>query len=185
METEFAAGTVAVQVIVIAQPPVPLEVALLGETLKAVLSAPVARRVLVLSGAGEDWLPDGFDVLGLRGTDYGERMAAALADAYATAALPMLLIRSDTLGVGPDMVEDAARSLISAEADTVFGPASDGGCWLLGLRRPDRSLVAGVPAPGGGSGPGAGRVLLERLASTGLRVAIAPRLEVVGAAIRF
>lgn len=190
METEFAAGTVAVQVVVIVQPPVSLEPVLpeegpLRETLTAVLAAPVARRVLVMNGAGENWLPTGFDLVGLRGANYGERMAAALADAYATAALPLLLIRSDALGVGQDMVEDAARSLVSAEADTVFGPASDGGCWLLGLRRPDRSLVADIPAPGDGSGPKAGRMLLERLATAGLRVAIAPRLEVAGAAIRF
>ena len=83
-----------------------------------------------------------------RGADYGDRMAAALADAYATAPLPMLLIRADALEISADILEDAARSLISVEADTAFGPASDGGCWLLGLRQPDRSLVAGVPAPG-------------------------------------
>jgi glycosyltransferase A (GT-A) superfamily protein (DUF2064 family) len=82
----------------------------------------------------------------------------------------------------------AAWSLISGEADAAFGQASDGGFWLLGLRRPDRSLVAGIPAPseGAGQGAGAGRLLLERLASAGLRVALAPRLEIAGApALRF
>ena len=100
-----------------------------------------------------------------------------------TAALPMLLIRADALDISADILEDAARSLISAEADTAFGPASDGGFWLLGLRQPDRSLVAGLPAPG--EGPGAGRPLLQRLASAGLRVALTPRLETAGAALRF
>jgi glycosyltransferase A (GT-A) superfamily protein (DUF2064 family) len=182
METQFAEGTLAVQVIVLVQPPVSLEDAPLRETLKAVLAAPVARRVLALGGPGEDWLPAGFDLMTQRGADYGERMAAALADAYATAPLPMLLIRADALEISADVIEDAARSLISVEADTAFGPASDGGCWLLGLRQPDRSLVAGVPAPG----EGAGRLLLERLATAGLRVALAPRLEIAGApALRF
>jgi hypothetical protein len=186
METQFAEGTLAVQVVVLVQPPVSLEDAPLRETLKAVLAAPVARRVLALGGAGEDWLPSGFDLMGQRGGDYGERMAAALTDAYATAALPMLLIRADALEISADILEDAARSLISAEADTAFGPASDGGCWLLGLRQPDRSLVAGITAPGEGAGQGAGRLLLERLASAGLRVALAPRLEIAGAAaLRF
>ena len=183
METQFAQGTLAVQVIVLVQPPVSLEDAPLRETLKAVLAAPGSRRLLALGGAGEDWLPAGFDLIGQRGGDYGERLAAALADAHATAALPMLLIRADALGVDPDMIEDAGRSLLSAEADTAFGPASDGGFWLLGLRRPDRSLVAGIPAPG--EGAGAGRLLLERLAAAGLRVALAPRLEIAGAALRF
>jgi hypothetical protein len=189
METQFAEGTLAVQVIVLVQPPVSLEDAPLRETLKAVLAAPVARRVLALGGAGEDWLPAGFDLIAQRGGDQGERMAAALADAYATAALPMLLLRADAAAISADMIEDAARSLISAEADAVFGPASDGGCWLLGLRRPDRSLLVGTPPPAagaGGAGAGAGRQLLERLAAAGMRVALAPRLEVADApALRF
>jgi glycosyltransferase A (GT-A) superfamily protein (DUF2064 family) len=185
METQFAEGTLPVQVIVLVQPPVSLEDAPLREALKAVLAAPVARRVLALGGAGEDWLPAGFDLMGQRGGDYGERMAAALADAHVTAALPMLLIRADALEISADILEDAARSLVSAEADAAFGPASDGGFWLLGLRQPDWSLVAGLPAPGEGAGQAAGRLLLERLAAAGLRVALAPRLEIAGAALRF
>jgi glycosyltransferase A (GT-A) superfamily protein (DUF2064 family) len=185
METQFAEGTLPVQVIVLVQPPVSLEDAPLRQTLKAVLAAPVARRVLALGGAGEDWLPAGFDLMGQRGGDYGERMAAALADAHVTAALPMLLIRADAVEISADILEDAARSLVSAEADAAFGPASDGGFWLLGLRQPDWSLVAGLPAPGEGAAQAGGRLLLERLAAAGLRVALAPRLEIAGAALRF
>ena len=186
METKSAAGTLAVQVIVFVQPPVARENVPLRETLKAVLAAPVARRVLAISGAREDWLPAEFKLMGQRGSGYGERLAAALADAHATVALPMLLLRADALDISADMIADAARSLISPEADTAFGPASDGGFWLLGLRRPDRSLVVDVPAPGESSGITAGRLLLERLASAGMRVALAPRLEIAGApALRF
>jgi glycosyltransferase A (GT-A) superfamily protein (DUF2064 family) len=192
METQFGmvrpwqAGAVkdnlAVQVIVLVQPSAAPDDAPLRETLSAVLAAPVARRVLALSGAGEDWLPGGFQLIGQRGS-YDERMAAVLADAHATAALPILLIRPDALDVTPDMLADAARSLISGEADAAFGPTLDGGFWLLGLRRPDRSLVIGIPAPHEG---GSGRQLLDRLASAGLRVALAPRLAAAGApALRF
>ena len=196
METQFgmtspwlagdAEGTQAVQIIVLVTPPMSLEDPSLRETLNAVLAAPVARRVLVLGGAGADWLPAGFDLMGQRGGDYGERIAAALADAHATMALPMLLIRADALDVTPDMLAEAARSLISGEADASFGPASDGGFWLLGLRRPDRSMVIGIPSPGEGTASSVGRLLLDRLASAGLRVALAPRLEIAGApALRF
>jgi uncharacterized protein len=191
METQFGLvrpwqageGTdaLAVQVITLVQPPESLDLTLLRETLSAVLAAPVARRVLVFGAASGDWLPAGFDLMGARGGDLGERMAAAFADAHATAALPMLLIRADTLEITPGMLADAARSLVSGEADAVFGPAYDGGFWLLGLRRPDRSLVAGIPEPGQGGTVGAGRLLLDRLASAGLRIALAPRLEVAGA----
>jgi uncharacterized protein len=193
METQFdlvhpwQAGegndTLAVQAITLVQPPLALDQALLRGTLAAVLAAPVARRVLVFSAASGDWLPAGFDLMGQRGGNLGERMAAAFADAHATAALPMLLIRADTLEITPDMLADAARSLVSGEADAVFGPAYDGGFWLLGLRRPDRSLVAGIPEPEPGQDGtvGTGRLLLDRLASAGLRIALAPRLEVAGA----
>jgi uncharacterized protein len=196
METQFGPteGTLAVQVIALVQPSASLEQAPLRAALGAVLAAPVARRVLALGaahgdwGTHEDWRAAGFDLMGQRDGDLGDRMAGALADAYATAALPMLLIRTDTLDVTPDMLADAARSLVSGEADAAFGPASDGGFWLLGLRRPDRSLVVGVQqsGPAGGGGSGAGRLLLNRLASAGLRVALAPRLEVARAkALRF
>ena len=172
-QTGVVEETMAVQVIVLVQPP--LVEASLRETLNAVRAAPVARRVLALGRADGDWLPTGFDLIGQRGGGYGERMAAALADAHATATLPMLLIRPDVAQITPDMLADAAWSLISGEADAAYGPALDGGFWLLGLPRPDRSLVVGIPAPHEGSDPG-GRMLLDRLASAGLRVALAPRL---------
>jgi glycosyltransferase A (GT-A) superfamily protein (DUF2064 family) len=79
------------------------------------------------------------------------------------------------------MLADAAWSLISGEADAAYGPALDGGFWLLGLPRPDRSLVVGIPAPHEGGDP-SGRMLLDRLASAGLRVALAPRLGITRAA---
>jgi glycosyltransferase A (GT-A) superfamily protein (DUF2064 family) len=196
METQFgsarssqadeASGTLAVQVITLVQPPASLDQALLQETLGAVLDAPVARRVLVFGAASGDWLPAGFDLMGQRGSDFGERVAAAFADAHASVPLPMLLIRDDTLGITADMLTDAAWSLTSGEADAVFGPSYDGGFWLIGLRRPDRSLVVGIPEPGQDTAVGVGRLLLDRLASAGLRIALAPRLEMTGArALRF
>ena len=149
--------------------------AALADTLDVVASAPVTGRVLALDGAPGDWLPAGFRVFGQRGAGLDERLAAAFADAYAVAPLPMVLIGTDTPQVTADMLGDAAASLESGEADAVFGPSTDGGFWLLGLRRPDRSLLAGVPM----SAEEPGRVLLERLAGAGLRVALAPRLTEV------
>jgi uncharacterized protein len=187
---EARTDTLAAQVIVIAKEPLPgrvktrlsppfppedaaaLAEAALTDTLHAVADTPVARRLLVLDGVPGDWLPRGFDVIGQRGGELDERLAAALADAYAAMPLPMVLIGMDTPQVTADQLADAVRSLTTGEADAVFGPAADGGFWLLGLRRPDRSLVAGVPM----SQPDTGRVQLERLAGAGLRVALAARL---------
>jgi uncharacterized protein len=194
METDIETGQGS-QVIVIAEAPAPDRVdgwlspplrpqqaalvaeAALADTLDVVASAPVTRRVLALDGAPGDWLPVGFRVIGQRGNGLDERLAAAFADAYAVAPLPMVLIGTDTPQVTADMLGDAVASLESGEADAVFGPSTDGGFWMLGLRRPDRSLLAGVPM----SGQDSGRVLLERLAGAGLRVALAPRLTEVAA----
>jgi len=181
------------QVIVIAEAPVPglvkrgltpplrpeeaalVAQAALADTLDMVAATPAARRVIALDGAAGDWLPSGFEVIGQRGGGPDERLAAAFADAHAAVPLPMVLIGTDTPQVTADMIGDAVASLESGEADAVFGPATNGGFWLLGLRRPDRSLLAGAPM----SSPDAGRVLLERLAGDGLRVALAPRLTSV------
>jgi len=177
-----AAGTLAVQVIALVNSPGSVDSSPLRDTLGAMLAAPVARRVLAIDGPAADRLPAGFELMAQRGGDFGDRLAGALADAHALAALPMLLVRADALDMTPDVLADAARSLLSGEADAAFGPASDGGFWLLGLRRPDRSLVAGIPGSGSGGAPvaGAGRVLLNRLVSAGLRVALASRLEIGG-----
>ena len=182
------------QVIVIAEAPVPglvktgltpplrpeeaalVAEAALADTLDVVAATPTARRVIALAGAPGAWLPGGFEVFGQRGGGPDERLAAAFADAYAAVPLPMVLIGTDTPQVTAAMISDAVASLESGEADAVFGPATNGGFWLLGLRRPDRSLLAGVPM----SEPDAGRVLLERLAGDGLRVALAPRLTAAG-----
>jgi glycosyltransferase A (GT-A) superfamily protein (DUF2064 family) len=199
METQFGlvppwqAGditdTLAVQVIALVQSPAPLArpatlersvpeaQPAVRQTLDAVLAAPVARRVVAIEGAEEIWPPPGFELVGQRGGNLGERMAGVLADAHAAAPLPMLLIRADTLGVTSEVLADAARSLVCGEADAAFGPSSDGRFWLLGLSRPDRSLVIGINEIGPvGAQPG--RQLLDRLALAGFRVAIAPRLAI-------
>lgn len=188
-----------VTVIVIAKEPVPgrvktrltppftpeqaaaLAEAALADTLDAVAAAPVARRVLALAGAPGPWLPPGFEVIAQRGGGLDERLACAFDDAARDdaarddgggAALPMLLIGMDTPQVTPGLLAAAARPLVSSTADAVFGPAADGGYWLLGLRAPDRSLLLGVPM----SRPDTGRAQLARLAAGGLRVAMLPEL---------
>jgi rSAM/selenodomain-associated transferase 1 len=180
----------AAQVVVIAKEPVPgrvktrltppftpadaalLAEAALADTLAAVAATPVTRRVLALDGTPGGWLPPGFEVIPQRSGGLDERLAAAFADTYAALPLPMVLVGMDTPQITPGLLADAAEALTCGEADAVFGPATDGGFWLLGLRKPDRSLLAGVPM----SRPDTGRHQLGRLTSAGLRVAMAPEL---------
>ena len=159
--------------------------AALTDTLEAAARAPFARHVLALAGASAalrgprpagspraGWLPPGFEVTGQRGDGLDERIAAALDEAYAQLAVPVVLIGMDTPQVTPGLLESVARPLARGEADAVFGPARDGGFWLLGLRRPDPGLILGVPM----SQTHTGRGQLSRLLRASLRVRLAPEL---------
>jgi rSAM/selenodomain-associated transferase 1 len=131
----------------------------LADTLDAVAAAPAGRRVLALAGRPGRWLPPGFDVLPQRGDGLDERLANAFADVGG----PTVLIGMDTPQVTPAMLADAGRRL--GDGDAVFGPAADGGFWLLGLRAPDPRVLLGVPM----SRPDTGACQLARL--KGLRIA--------------
>lgn len=64
-----------------------------------------------------------------RGT-LGDRMARVM---RAQPPGPVVLIGSDSPDVSPAHIERAFRAL--GRSDAVFGPAPDGGFWLVGLRR--------------------------------------------------
>jgi rSAM/selenodomain-associated transferase 1 len=189
-------NTLAAQVMVIAKEPVPgrvktrltpaytpaeaasLAEAALADTLAAVSSAGVARRVLALAGSAGPWLPYGFEVISQRGGGLDERIAWALADARATCPAPLVLIGMDTPQVTPALLTAAAEPLVSGTADASFGMATDGGFWLLGLRGIDPALVLGVPM----SRPDTGALQLARLHGAGLRVQLLPELTDVDTA---
>ncbi len=86
--------------------------------------------------------------------------------------VPVVLIGMDTPQVTPGLLETVAQPLVSGDADAVFGPAVDGGFWLLGLRTPDPELIRGVPM----SVAETGQVQLARLRAAGLRVRQVPEL---------
>jgi rSAM/selenodomain-associated transferase 1 len=185
-----SAGMLAGQILVIAKEPVPgrvktrltppfspgqaagLAEAALADTLAAAAGAAAARLVIALEGAPGRWRPAGVPVLAQRGCGLDERIAAAMADAYTGLARPVVLIGMDTPQVTPALLEAALRPLADGTADATFGPAADGGFWLLGLRRPDPRLVLGVPM----STADTGAAQLARLHDAGLRVGQLPAL---------
>ena len=144
--------------------------AALTDSLNAVAETPATRRVLALAGAPGPWLPAGFDVIPQRGGGLDERLAACFDDAYDGS--PMVLIGMDTPQVTPALLAAAAEPLVSGDADAVFGPAWDGGFWLLGLRAPDPSLLLGVPM----SVSTTGAEQFARLRGAGLRVRVVSEL---------
>jgi rSAM/selenodomain-associated transferase 1 len=188
------AGMIDAQIVVIAKEPVAgrvktrltppftpgqaahLAAAAIEDTLRAVAAAGARHRVLALDGLPGSWLPAGFVVIPQRGRGLDERIAHAMTDAYRLDQAPLVLIGMDTPQVTPALLRSAATTL--ADHDAVYGPAADGGFWLLGLRRPDAALLLGVPM----SRPDTGAALLRRLHDTGLNVALMPELTDVDTA---
>jgi rSAM/selenodomain-associated transferase 1 len=172
------------QVLVIAKEPVPgrvktrltpdftpaqaakLAEAALTDSLLAAAAVPARRHVIALDGQPGGWLPGSFEVIPQHGDGLDQRIAAALSQAYTDLPEPVVLIGMDTPQVTPDLIESALRPLTDGSADASFGPADDGGFWLLGLRRPDPELVLGVPMSTGDTGA----AQLSRLVRAGLRV---------------
>ena len=81
---------------------------------------------------GRRW-PPGVKIVGQGGGDLGERMRRALA---ACPPGPAVLVGSDL----PEMraMHIAAAFRLLGRHDLVFGPAADGGFWLVGARRSPR-----------------------------------------------
>jgi uncharacterized protein len=147
--------------------------AALRDTLATAARVPAARHTIALDGAPGRWLPGCFDVIAQSAGGLDERIAAALAAVHAGLPVPVVLIGMDTPQLSTELLAAALRPLAAGTADAVFGPADDGGFWLLGLRRPDPDLVRGVPM----STDRTGDLQFARLAAARLRIRRLPRLR--------
>ena len=74
----------------------------------------------------------------------GERLSSAVQQAFATGATSVLCIGADCPALKAKHLEQAARALASG-ADIVFGPADDGGYYLVGLNRPENAIFKDIP----------------------------------------
>lgn len=117
--------------------------AALLDTLDAVAAAPVAARVVALTGdldaaVGADEIRQrlqAFTVIAQRGDDFAERLANAHADAsQGLDDYPVLQIGMDTPQVTAELLGECAQQLL--EAPAVLGLAHDGGWWVLGVTAP-------------------------------------------------
>ncbi|MFI6599936.1 TIGR04282 family arsenosugar biosynthesis glycosyltransferase [Nonomuraea sp. NPDC050536] len=154
----------------------PAQAARLAEAALSDTLCAVGTGVLALEGLPGMWLPPGFTVIPQRGDGLDERLAWAFADASRLQAGPLVLIGMDTPQVTPGLLHSAADAL--TRCDAVLGPATDGGFWLLGFRRPDPRLVLGVPM----SRADTGALQLARLVEAGLDVHRLPTLTDVDTA---
>jgi uncharacterized protein len=148
--------------------------AALLDTLDAVATAPVAARVVALTGnldaaaGAADILRrlESFTVIGQRGDDFADRLANAHADAGTLdGGYPVLQIGMDTPQVTDRLLASCARRLLQAQA--VLGLARDGGWWVLGLRTAGTAeCLRGVPM----SKPETGAFTLKALRDNGIDV---------------
>ncbi|BBX04811.1 glycosyltransferase involved in cell wall biogenesis [Mycolicibacterium moriokaense] len=114
--------------------------AALLDTLDTVAAAPVAARVVAMTGdldaasasAEIRSRLDAFTVVRQRGDDFGQRLANAHLDAAAaTGNRAVVQIGMDTPQVTAEMLTECARGL--SRTDAVLGLAADGGWWVLGI----------------------------------------------------
>ena len=145
--------------------------AALLDTLDAVAAAPVAARVVALTGdldaaAGAAEIRrrlESFTVIAQRGDDFADRLVNAHADA--ASGRPVLQIGMDTPQVSAELLAECARRLLETRA--VLGLADDGGWWVLGVDTPTAAeCLRGVPM----SHPDTGELTLKALRDNGIDV---------------
>ena len=78
------------------------------------------------------------DVRPQAGSDLGARMFGALEALAADGYGPLIITGTDIPTMGVQQLRDALDALRGS--DVVFGPAEDGGYYLAGMHRPQRSL---------------------------------------------
>jgi uncharacterized protein len=79
---------------------------------------------------GKPFWPNSFTALKQGGGDIGERMGRAMADMPPG---PVVIIGTDIPAIRQHHIEAAFKAV--GRNDVVFGPALDGGYWLVGARR--------------------------------------------------
>lgn len=142
----------------------------------AQLDRPSLRRIACVEPAArlDDvglWLGSRFAVAPQGEGDLGARLARAFDEAFLQGARRVVVIGTDCPDVDAALVAEAFDAL--ATHDAVFGPAHDGGYYLLGLSRSMPRAFAHVPW----STADTGATTLARLAEEGARVALLPVLR--------
>ena len=147
--------------------------AALADTLDAAQASGAVRVLLALDGRPGAWCPPGVAVVGQGHGALDRRLAHAWS--HATGRGPALLVGMDTPQVSAADLDRSMAALVDDHVDAVLGPATDGGWWALGMRRPQPEAVLGVPT----SRPDTGVRQAARLAALGLRTrALDPQTDI-------
>ena len=88
------------------------------------------------------YLPSHWRYRPQKGSDLGARLHHAITDAFEQGSSKVAVIGSDCPYLTCHDISQAWESL--KECDVVFGPANDGGYWLVGAKRPHAELFSGI-----------------------------------------
>ncbi|ODA70554.1 TIGR04282 family arsenosugar biosynthesis glycosyltransferase [Streptomyces sp. AVP053U2] len=124
-----------------------LQAELIRHTMQLTTSHTPRAYLAYAPADGEDTLgtavPAGVRLLLQRGEDLGQRLAAAVTDAFTDGARPLLVIGTDAPTLTAGHLTAAFTTL--EDNDVALGPALDGGYYLIGLRAPHTSLFDLAP----------------------------------------
>jgi uncharacterized protein len=116
-----------------------------------------------------DLVPAGADLFAQEGADLGERLAAATERVLSLHAGPVLTIGTDLATLSPAHAEAALTDLRDG-ADVSFGPAYDGGYYLVALAAPQPKVFE-LPTEAWG-GPEVLQLSLRAAVGAGLEIGL-------------
>ena len=114
--------------------------------------------------------PQDFTLIPQAGSDLGDRLHHLSAILLGRGHPGVIIIDSDTPTLPSTYLLDALDRIQNESTDLVLGPAEDGGYYLIGLKRPCRSLFDNIPW----SGPSVLTETLRRASVQRLEVATLP-----------
>lgn len=112
----------------------------------------------------------GLNLLAQRGSDLGQRLHHVFVDLFHKGYGEILVVGSDSPAVPLSTITQAYEQLHGEDCDVVLGPSTDGGYYVIGLKRPLSELFQQIPW----STKDALKSTLERVRELGLKVELLP-----------
>jgi rSAM/selenodomain-associated transferase 1 len=119
-----------------------LYAALLDGTVEKLRDIPGADTLISYAGDGEYFRKFGLRMFPQSGGDLGRKMHIAIDKVLGEGYLKAVLVGVDIPGLSAEIIRRAFNLL--EECDAVFGPASDGGYYLVGLKAPAEDIFTGI-----------------------------------------
>src|SRR5260370_902578 len=147
----------------------------LKDTIALMETVPATDVVISYTPAGAERFFDGIisgrhRLLPQRGQDLGERLYFALEDLLADGYESAAIMNSDSPTLPPEYLQQAFELLAAPGDRVVLGPATDGGYYLIGMKRPHRRLFQQITW----SSHQVMAESIERAGEIGLEVALLP-----------